>query len=118
MKGVNINCTVAPGLIFYNVYEIDDTEYEDSGSEISYSTALGLNFDNAGAKIIIADDSTNTVTGSHVAKCYKYTVDGDTITVTTTKRAKYDLLYLASYFQNNYILKFDSNMDSNDIINK
>ena len=112
LKGVNINCTVAPGLIFYNVYEIDDTEYEDSGSEISYSTALGLNFDNAGAKIIIADDSTNTVTGSHVAKCYKYTVDGDTITVTTTKRAKYDGAF---YSKMSMVIKGETN--GNGILN-
>ena len=91
LKGVDINCSVAPGLIFYNVYEIDSTEYEDSGTSISYSTANGLNFDNAGAKIIIADDYKNTVTGSHVAKCYKYTIsDNGTISMTTKKRAKYD----------------------------
>ncbi len=91
LKGVTINCSVAPGLIFYNVYEIDSTEYEDSGTSITYSAASSLDFTNAGAKVIIADDTTNTVTGSHVAKCYKYTVNSDgSITVTTSKRAKYD----------------------------
>ena len=91
LDNVNIKCTVAPGLIFYNGNEIDETEYEDSGTTISYSNANGLNFDNAGAKVIIADGSNNTVNGSHVAKCYKYTVNSDgSITVTTSKRAKYD----------------------------
>ena len=35
-----------------------------------------------------------------------------------TKRTNYDLLYLASDFQNNYIPKFDLNMHSNYIITK
>lgn len=91
LNGINIKCTVAPGLIFYKAYEIDGNDYEDSGNTISYNTASTLNFDNAGSKIIIADDSTNTVIGSHVAKCYKYTVNEDgSITVTKEKRAKYD----------------------------
>lgn len=91
LNGININCNVAPGLIFYKAYEIDSNDYEDSGSSISYTTANSLNFDNAGAKIIIADDSTNTVTGSHVAKCYEYDVNDDnTITIKSKKRAKYD----------------------------
>lgn len=91
LDNVNIKCTVAPGLIFYNGNEIDETEYEDSGTTISYSNANGLNFDNAGAKVKFADGSNNTVNGSHVAKCYKYTVNSDgSITVTTSKRAKYD----------------------------
>ena len=28
LNSVNINCTVAPGLIFYKAYEIDSTDYE------------------------------------------------------------------------------------------
>lgn len=77
LNGVNIECTVAPGLIFYNANEIDSESYGTSQNSISYTTANGLNFDNAGAKIIIADDSTNTVTGSHVAECYEYTKNQD-----------------------------------------
>ena len=91
LNSIDIKCTVAPGLIFYKAYEIDSIEYEDSGTAITYETANNLNFNNAGAKIIIADDSTNTVTGSHVAKCFKYTLNDDgSITMTTEKRAKYD----------------------------
>ena len=91
LNSIDIKCTIAPGLIFYKAFEIDSTAYEDSGNTISYETANSLNFNNAGAKIIIADDSTNTVTGSHVAKCFKYTVnDNESITMTTEKRAKYD----------------------------
>ena len=91
LNSIDIKCTVAPGLIFYKAYEIDSTEYEDTGTAITYQTANNLNFNNAGAKIIIADDSTNTVTGSHVAKCFKYTLNDDgSITMTTEKRAKYD----------------------------
>ena len=91
LNGVTITSKVAPGLIYYKAYEIDTTEYEDTGEKISYDKASNLNFDSAGAKVILADDKTNTVTGSHVAKCYKYTENSDgTITMTTSKRAKYD----------------------------
>ena len=91
LKNVDITCNVAPALIFYKAYEIDETEYEDNEIKIEYNDAYNLDFTNAGARIIIADDSENTIKGSHVAKCYKYTVNNDSsITVTTKKRAKYD----------------------------
>ena len=113
LNSVNINCTVAPGLIFYKAYEIDSIDYEDSGNVISYTKANDLNFDNAGAKIIIADGSTNTVTGSHVAKCYKYTKNDDgSITMTTDKRAKYDG---ALYSKVSMLIKGETN--ENGILN-
>ena len=89
LNGVNIECSVAPGLIFYNANEIDSESYGTSQNSISYTTANGLNFDNAGAKIIIADDSTNTVTGSHVAECYEYTKNPDD-SYTFGNKIKYD----------------------------
>ena len=91
LNNVNINSNVAPAIIFYEVHEIDSTEYEDSGIKIEYDVAKNLDFSNAGAQIIIADGSKNIIKGSHVAKCYQYTKnDDDSITLTTKKRAKYD----------------------------
>lgn len=71
LDGVTITCTVAPAIIFYNVWESGDS-----------STATTDIPDEAGANIIIADDSTNTVNGSYVARIYK--------TGTTSKLHKYD----------------------------
>ncbi len=63
LDGVSINCDVAPGIIFYNVWESESTT-------------------TAGANVTIADNSVNTVNGSYVAKIYK--------TGTTKKLHKYD----------------------------
>lgn len=63
LNGVDITCTVAPAIIFYNVYETKSTE-------------------SAGAIITLADSSDNYITGSHVARIYK---EG-----TTDKLHKYD----------------------------
>ena len=52
LDGADITCPVAPAVIFYNVYETESTT-------------------EAGAQVVLADGSENTVTGSHVAKIYK-----------------------------------------------
>ncbi|GIP19233.1 hypothetical protein J40TS1_48750 [Paenibacillus montaniterrae] len=73
LDGVDITNTVAPAVIFYNVYEpYSDTE--DTNGVVD----LG----DAGARVILADGSVNTVNGSYVAKIYK---EG-----TTKKLHKYD----------------------------
>ena len=63
LDGVDITCTVAPAIIFYNVWESESTTQ-------------------AGAIVTLADNSENTVSGSHVARIYK---EG-----TTSKLHKYD----------------------------
>ncbi len=63
LDNADITCSVAPAIIFYNVWE-------------SSSTTI------AGANIIIADDSTNNMNGSYVARIY---AEG-----TTKKLHKYD----------------------------
>ena len=95
LKGVNIYCSVAPGVIFYKAYEMDEINYEKESISINITKALKLSPDQAGVKIIIADDTENTISGSHVAKFYEYTKNNDgTITVITSpkkkKKAKYD----------------------------
>lgn len=56
LDGANVTCTVAPAVLFYNIYETESTE-------------------TAGAQVILADGSENTITGSHVAKIYKEGTD-------------------------------------------
>jgi len=63
LDGVDINCSVAPAVIFYNVYECGDKDVENA-SYIVDTTA-------AGANVLIADDTINQVTGSYVARIYK-----------------------------------------------
>ena len=54
LDGVDMMCTVAPAIIFYNVYECGNDDPET-----------------AGANVVIADGSANTLNGSYVAKIYK-----------------------------------------------
>lgn len=71
LDNANISCTVAPAVIFYNVYEpYDGTTAEEAKT--------------AGAIVTIADNSVNTINGSHVGKTFtdstyakkKYKFDG------------------------------------------
>jgi hypothetical protein len=68
LKGVEIYCGVAPGIIFYNANEMDKTNYKSDKTQIEFNKAIKLNPDDIGIQVIIADDSDNTVSGSHVAK--------------------------------------------------
>jgi len=63
LNGVDITCTVAPAIVFYNVYECCATDEESATSVIDTSAA--------GANLVIADGTENNVTGSYVAKIYK-----------------------------------------------
>lgn len=86
LDGVDITCTVAPGVIFYNVYECGSTDAEQASREVDTSAA--------GAKVIIADDSVNSVNGSYVARIYKpetveLSEDGSEV-VSAKKLHKYD----------------------------
>lgn len=73
LDGVDITSTVAPAVIFYNVYE-PYSATEDTGGVVDLAAA--------GAQVIIADGSANNVKGAYVARIYK---EG-----TTKKRHKYD----------------------------
>lgn len=77
LDNASITCTVAPALIFYNVWESGD-------ADAAMTTAMAQEVTNAatGANVILADGSVNNFTGSHVAKIYK--------TGTTKKLHKYD----------------------------
>ena len=84
LNGVDITCTVAPGIIFYNVYECGPSDEENATKDVDTSAA--------GANIIIADGTENTVNGSYVAKIYKsYTLNAEGTEVEDSKKLhKYD----------------------------
>lgn len=84
LNGVDISCTVAPGVIFYEVYECGSTDAETATQTVDTSAA--------GARVVIADDSVNTVNGSYVARIYKsYTLSEDGSRVVDSKKLhKYD----------------------------
>ena len=61
LDDADITCTVAPAIIFYNVYECGDKDTASSTVDTS----------SAGANVYIADGSVNTLNGSYVARIYK-----------------------------------------------
>lgn len=73
LDGVDITNTVAPAVIFYNVYEPYSNTEDTKGI---------VDLTDAGAQVKLADDSVNTVNGAYVARIYK---EG-----TTKKLHKYD----------------------------
>ena len=84
LNGVDITCTVAPAVIFYNVYECGSTDAEKAAKDVDTSAA--------GARVVIADDTVNHISGSYVARIYKsYTLSEDGTQVTDSKKLhKYD----------------------------
>lgn len=63
LDNADITCTVASGIVVYNAYECGSDDTETATKDVDAT--------NAGVHIILADDSENTVNGSHVAKIYK-----------------------------------------------
>lgn len=63
LDNADITCTVSSAIVVYNAYECGSDDTETATKDVDTT--------NAGVNIILADDSENTVTGSHVAKIYK-----------------------------------------------
>ena len=63
LDNVDITCSVAPAVIFYNVYECGDSDKDEATKDVDTSEA--------GANILIPDGTDNTIRGSYVAKIYK-----------------------------------------------
>jgi len=63
LNNVDIICEVAPAVIFYNVYECGTADTETATKDVDTSQA--------GANVIIADNTENTINGSYVARIYK-----------------------------------------------
>ena len=85
LNGVNITCDVAPAVIFYNVYECGEKDEEKATKDVDLT--------NAGARVIIANNSENAVKGSHVAKIYK----SDTVELTEDGKEVADAKKLHKY---------------------
>jgi len=86
LNGVDITCTVAPGIIFYEVYECGSADAETATAEVDTAKA--------GANLILAEGSENTVRGSYVARIYKegtveLSEDGTEV-LDAKKKHKYD----------------------------
>lgn len=98
LDNVDINCSVAPAVFFYKVYECDaDATTETATNEVDTS--------DAGARVIIADDSVNNVTGSHVARIYKDTAE-------QKKLHKYD-----GAFYSRMSMEIDGETKGNGVLN-
>jgi len=72
LDGVDITCTVAPAVIFYQVYECDtDWVACDEGEAEEYMPSSVQDTSKAGANVILVDGSVNCVNGAYVARIYK-----------------------------------------------
>lgn len=87
LNNVDITCSVAPGVIFYNVYECGSDDEEDATKDVDTSAA--------GANVIIADGSVNEVNGSYVARIYESVElnEAGTKVVDSEKLHKYDAAF-------------------------
>lgn len=85
LNDVDITCTVAPAIIFYNVYEPFHEVTEETATK-------DVDTSKAGANVIIVDGTENNINGSYVAKIYKsveLSEDGKEV-VDSKKLHKYD----------------------------
>ncbi|MBQ6773505.1 MAG: carbohydrate-binding domain-containing protein [Synergistaceae bacterium] len=80
LNGVNVTCTVAPAIVFHDVYECGP---EDETDLVSFDVPSNVLAD-AGARVIIADNSTNTFTGSNVYRMLTTTLKSGVTEATGT----------------------------------
>ncbi len=94
LNGVDITCTVAPAVIFYNVYECGVVDEEKATKDVDTSEA--------GANVIIADGTENNINGSYVAKIYKsYELNEEGTEVVDSKKLhKYDAAFYSKKTMN------------------
>lgn len=94
LNNVDITCSVAPAVIFYNVYECCSSDEDEAVKDVDTSKA--------GANVLIADGTTNTVNGSYVAKIYKSVElnEEGTEVVDSKKLHKYDAAFYSKMSMN------------------
>ena len=63
LNDVDITCSVAPAVIFYNVYECGSADTETATKDVDTTAA--------GANVLIADGTVNNIYGAYVARIYK-----------------------------------------------
>ena len=95
LNNVDITCSVAPAIIFYNVYEPFNEVTEETATK-------DVDTKNAGANVIIADGTKNNINGSYVAKIYKsYELSEDGKEVVDSKKLhKYDAAFYSKKTMN------------------
>lgn len=84
LSGVSINCSVAPGIVFYSAFECDNA-WEDSDIH-----SEDVSTENAGVTVVIADDTENSVSGTNIfrmLKC-KYKDDDSTDEIKLQKKMR------------------------------
>ncbi len=94
LNNVDITCSVAPGVIFYNVYECCSSDEDEAAKDVDTSAA--------GANVLIADGTVNNVTGSYVARIYEsveLNEDGTEV-VDSKKLHKYDSAFYSKMSMN------------------
>lgn len=96
LNGVDINCSVAPAVIFYDVYECGVADEETATNTVDTTAA--------GANVLIADGSVNNVCGAYVARIYKadsveLSEDGTEV-VDAKKLHKYDAAFYSKMSMN------------------
>ena len=99
LNGVDIECSVAPAIFFENLYECDNTweEKEEHSSVVDTSEA--------GANVIIADQSVNNIIGSNIYRILKtkYKDEESTSAIKTQKKQyKYDGAFYSCVSMNIY----------------
>lgn len=83
LDNAEITCTAASGIVVYNAYECGSDDTETATKDVDTSKA--------GFNLILADDSINTVNGSHVAKIYKEGTTQEEVDAGEAKKAwKFD----------------------------
>ena len=84
LDGADINCTVAPGIVFYSAYECDN------GWEDTAEHTAEISTDGAGVTVIVADGTENTVSGTNVFRMLKtkYKSDDDSSAVKVQKKLR------------------------------
>lgn len=94
LNDVDITCTVAPAVIFYNVYECGSDDEETAAKDVDTSAA--------GANVIIADGTENNINGSYVARIYEsYELNEEgTEVVDSEKLHKYDAAFYSKKTMN------------------
>ena len=75
LNGASVTCSVAPAIVFHDLYECDNTwESEENHSDVT-------DLSNAGVKIVIADGTENNFTGCNVYRLLKPEYKKDSTTV-------------------------------------
>ncbi|MBR0069767.1 MAG: carbohydrate-binding domain-containing protein, partial [Synergistaceae bacterium] len=78
LNGVTVTCTVAPAIVFHDVYECGP---DDETTAANTSMDIGKDLlDNAGAMVVIADGTTNNFTGANVYRMLKPAKKKDSVT--------------------------------------